>query len=64
MTIRRIELSGYWNDSGEVKIQLDTTGKYVIMTVKDAGWLAAIGSYSRVLQELRSVLAESSHEHE
>ena len=65
MTIRRIELSGYWDDSGEVRAMLDTTGKYIIMSVEDAWLMAAManGSYPRVLQELRVALGESSHEH-
>ena len=65
MTIRRIELAGYWDDSGEVKAMLDTTGKYIIMSVDDARLMAAManGSYPRVLQELRVALGESSHEH-
>ena len=63
MTIRRIELAGYWDDKGEVKIQLDETGDYIIMTVPDAIRIATGDMYSRQFQELRLVLAESSPSH-
>ena len=64
MTVRRIKLAGYWDDSGEIKAMLDTTGKYIIMSVDDAWLMAAManGNYPRVLQELRAALGESSHE--
>jgi hypothetical protein len=64
MTIRRIELSGYWDDKGEVKIQLDETGDYVIMSVPDAMRISTGDTLSRAFLELRSALRESSHEHE
>ena len=64
MTIRRIELAGYWDDRGEVKIQLDTTGDYIIMTVPDAIRIATGDMFSRAFLELRCVLAESAPEHE
>ena len=65
MTVRRIELVCYWDDRGAAKIELDTRGHYIIIPVDDAKLLAAMsnGNYPRVLQELRSALGESSHEH-
>ena len=64
MTVRRIELVGYWDDSGEVKIQLDTTGNYIIMTVPDAIRIVTGDTYLRVFQELEHALAEYSPSHE
>ena len=64
MTVRMIELVGYWDDKGEVKIQLDRTGKYVIMTRDDALLLATACRCPEVLLKLRSVLAVSAPSHE
>jgi hypothetical protein len=67
MTVRRIELVGRWDDDDHyVKTHVDTTGKFIIMPVADAEYLAAManGNYPRVIQELRCALGESSHEHE
>ena len=60
MTVRMIELVGYWDDKGQVKIQLDTTGDYVIMTREDALLLATACRCPEVLLKLRSVLAVSA----
>ena len=64
MTIRRIELAGYWDDKGEVKIQLDTTGDYIIMTVPDAMRLATACRCPEALLTLRSVLRVCAPENE
>ena len=59
MTIRRIELVGSWDDSDDyVKTHLDTTGKFIIIRVSDAEYLAAMadGNYPRVLRDLRCAL--------
>ena len=62
MTVRAIELVGHWDDKGEVKIQLDTTGEYVIMTRLDAMRLATACRCPEVLLKLRSVLIVCARE--
>ena len=64
MNVRRIELAGYWDDRGEVKIQLDETGRFVIMTVEDAERLATACRCPEALLKLRSVLRVSAPSHE
>ena len=64
MNVRRIELAGYWDDSGEVKIQLDSTGGYIIMTVQDANRIVTGDMFSKAFLELRSVLRVSVPSHE
>ena len=63
MTVRRIELAGYWDSNGERTIKLDTTGGYIMMPVATAQRLLRYRC-PELAQELRAVLSGYVHEHE